>query len=275
MFEMTSTNPLNWIIYGVIIAAIFYLAVVVFMATNQARFIYIPKPQYQESPITYQIPYDTVAFKTVDNETLYGWYMSNVKNSDTILFCHGNFGNMSYHLEHMMNLYRMGYSLFCFDYRGFGQSEGTPSEHGTAKDIQAAWRYLVETKQVDPQKIIIYGHSLGAAIALQLRPIIYPKAFVLEGAFVSIDQMAQHHYPFLPVKPFLAIHYNNLDAIKAVKCPLVMMHSPQDGVVPYAYGQALFKAAPCPKQFIVLSGDHNSGIANHVDQIARALKQLP
>jgi fermentation-respiration switch protein FrsA (DUF1100 family) len=156
-------------------------------------------------------------------------------------------------------LHRLGYSTLIFDYRGYGNSGGQPSEEGTYRDAAAAWRYLVEHKQVPACRIVLFGESMGAAIAAQLASREKPAALVIASGFTSVPDMAQQLYPYLPVRWLARIRYDTRAYLKNVSAPVLIAHSPQDEIVPYAHGQALFAAAHPPKQFLELAGGHNDG----------------
>jgi fermentation-respiration switch protein FrsA (DUF1100 family) len=170
--------------------------------------------------------------------------------------------------------YRLGYNTFIFDYRGYGESSGTPSEPGTYLDAQAAWQYLVEKRALPPDSIVLFGESLGGAIAAWLAAHEKPALLVLASAFTSVPDMAAKMYPFLPVRLLSRFEYNTIDYLRNVTCPVFVAHSPQDEIVPFAQGQALYDAAPDPKQFLELAGGHNNGFIYMRDNWEKALSEF-
>jgi fermentation-respiration switch protein FrsA (DUF1100 family) len=176
-----------------------------------------------------------------------------------ILFFHGNAGNISHRLDTLEIFHTLGLSTFIIDYRGYGQSEGRPSEQGTYLDAEAAWRYLVEQRQVPPERMIIFGRSLGGAVAAWLAQAHPPRALILESTFTSLPDMAATYLPFLPVRSLARFDYNTLARLPDIHCPVLVVHSPDDEVVPYSHGRQLFEAASEPKEFLELRGGHNEG----------------
>ncbi|MEX2353047.1 MAG: alpha/beta hydrolase, partial [Gammaproteobacteria bacterium] len=205
------------------------------------------------------LDYEEVTLSTTDNVSIHGWYLPHPQARATLLFLHGNGGNISHRLEKLRIYHDLGLSVLIIDYRGYGQSGGKPSESGTYLDAEAAWRYLVETRGIPPQAIIVYGESLGAAMATWLSSRYPPGAVILESSFTSIEDMGRHYYPYLPVKLLTRIKYPVLERLQETRCPVLIIHSPEDDIVPYSQGRALFRAANEPKSFLEIQGDHNSG----------------
>ncbi|MEO7559296.1 MAG: alpha/beta hydrolase [Nitrosospira sp.] len=244
-----------------IVAAIAYgaLALVIFIA--QPGLIYYPEPGRNiiAAPDYVGLAYESVEISTTDGETLHGWFVPAPAAKGTVLFFHGNAGNISHRMEYLLMFHRLGYNTFIFDYRGYGQSSGSPSESGTYLDAQSAWRYLTETKNVPPARIVLFGESLGGAVAAWLAMNEKPGALVLASVFTSVPDMAAKIYPFLPVRLLSRFDYNTIEYLQSVTCPVFVAHSSQDDIVPFAHGRALYQAAPEPKQFLELQGGHNSG----------------
>lgn len=165
-----------WIL-GILL--LFYVAITALLYAFQSKFIYFPSREVLVTPASIGLDFDDVRLQTEDGVSIAGWYVSAEKNSNVVLFFHGNGGNISHRLDTIELLHELGLSVFMLDYRGYGQSEGTPDEQGTYKDAEAAWRYLVDEQQIDPERIIILGRSLGGGIASWLAWQHPPKALIL------------------------------------------------------------------------------------------------
>jgi fermentation-respiration switch protein FrsA (DUF1100 family) len=202
------------------------------------------------------LAYEDVYFKTADGLTLNAWFLKNPKATSTLIFAHGNAGNISDRLLKVRFFYNLGLNVFIFDYRGYGNSEGKPTENGIYLDAQAAYDYLQSRGDLNMKNIVAYGASLGGVVAIDLathRPI---AALVVESTITSAPDMARKLYPFIP-SVLMSIKFNSLFKVKTITIPKLFMHSPQDTVVPFAMGQRLFAAAHEPKEFLQISGGHN------------------
>ena len=153
----------------------------------------------------------------------------------------------------------MGLDVFIIDYRGYGQSQGRVTETGTYRDAEAAWFYLTETRGIDANRIIVFGRSLGSSIAAWLASRHAPAGLILESSFSSVPSMAQRLYPFLPVKLLATFSYDTRRYVSSLACPLLVVHSQDDEIIPYAEGRLVFDAAPADKQFLDIRGGHNDG----------------
>lgn len=225
----------------------------------QPRFIYFPQSEIDYTPDMAGLPYEDIYFKTEDDVLLNGWFIP-VKNAkNTLLFFHGNGGNISHRLESLKIFHEIGLSVFIIDYRGYGQSQGTSSEQGTYRDAEAAWRFLTETRSISDEDIIIFGRSMGGAVATWLASRYTPNLLILESTFTSIADVAKHYYPYLPTHLLVRIKYASVDRIEDIHRPILIAHSQTDEIIPYKYGRALFEKAQAPKIFLELKGGHNDG----------------
>lgn len=236
-----------------------YSAFVLLVYFGQSRLVYFPEKQLNNTPGVIGLAYTTVSIPVSDGETLHGWWMSVPDAKGAVLFFHGNAGNISHRINYLTMFKRLGYSTLLFDYRGYGQSSGTPSESGTYRDAQAAWQYLIETKGIAPERIALFGESLGGAVASWLAAREKPGLLVLASTFTSVPELAAEIYPFLPVRWISRFEYNTLASLQAVTCPVFIAHSPEDDIIPFGHGQRLYRAAPQAKQFLPLEGSHNTG----------------
>ena len=177
-------------------------------------------------------------------------------------------------MGYLLMFYRLGYNTLIIDYRGYGESSGTPSEQGTYRDAQAAWQYLTEERNIPATRIVLLGESLGGAVATWLAAREKPALLLLASAFTSIADMGAAIYPFLPTHLLSRFEYNTQEYLRSVTCPVFVAHSPQDEIVPFAQGQALYAAAPEPKQFLELQGGHNNGFIYMREEWVSALGEF-
>ncbi|SCY64349.1 hypothetical protein SAMN05216420_11150 [Nitrosospira sp. Nl5] len=259
-----------------IMAAIAYIGSVLMIFFSQASLIYYPETGRNpiSTPDYAGLAYESVEISTADGENLHGWFVPAPSAKGTVLFFHGNAGNISHRMEYLLMFHRLGYSTFIFDYRGYGHSTGSPSESGTYLDAQAAWRYLADARSIPPPHILLFGESLGGAVAAWLAINEKPGALVLASAFTSVPDMAAKIYPFLPVRLLSRFDYNTLEYLQSVTCPVFIAHSPQDEIVPFAHGRTLYEAAPEPKRFLELQGGHNSGFIFMQEDWVKALGEF-
>ena len=250
-----------WFIFLLIflLAGGLYICILIILMVFQSRFIFFPGDEITTTPGEIDLSYETVYFETEDGVKLTGWFVPARSERGVVLFCHGNAGNISHRLESIQVFHDLGLSTFIFDYRGYGRSEGKINEQGTYLDAKAAWRYLVQERQIEPASIIIFGRSLGGSIAAWLARESLPKALIIESSFTSIRNMASDMYPFLPIRLLLRYNYSTMDYLARVKCPVLIVHSRDDELIPFSHGQRLFETANDPKEFLEISGTHNEG----------------
>lgn len=240
-----------------------YLLLLLLIFLLQSHLLYFPKVE-KNSPVTpAQLGYsfESVKFTTADNEILHGWFIPvSDAATGTVLFFHGNAGNIAHRLEYLPMFRQLKLNVFIFDYRGYGQSSGFPTEAGTYADALAAWQYLTDTKGISSSTIVLYGESLGGAIAAWLATQKHAALLILSSVFTSIPDLAQTIYPFLPVRWISRFEYNTLDYLESVNCPVFVAHSPHDEIVPFLHGVKLFETVKMQKQFLNLAGGHNEGL---------------
>ncbi len=270
-----SSNPLSclrmfWSAIGLIV--IFYVGLTALLFLLQERLVYFPIRAWAATPADAGLPYEEIWFEAADGVKLSGWFIPAESARGVILFFHGNGGNISHRLWSLELFHRLGLSVFIVDYRGYGQSEGSPSEQGTYLDAEAAWRYLVEERQIPSTDIIIFGESLGGAVGTYLAQRHTPGALILLSTFTSVPDMGVQAYPFMPVRLLARVHYNSLERLPEINCPVLIIHSPADEIVPYRHGQQLFVAANEPKGFLEISGSHNEGPIISVAQYKAGLE---
>jgi len=240
------------------LAALAYAGLAISVWFFQSRFIYFPDEpsrRLDATPNDAGLTYSEVQFKTNDGVLLHGWFVPN-RDGPVLLYFHGNAGNISHRLETIHLFHQLGLNVFIIDYRGYGHSEGKPSEQGSYRDALAAWNYLTQDQGIDPQRIVIFGRSLGGAIAAWLAVEVSPQALILESTFSSVRDMARIAFPYLPAG-LARIQYDTVSRIASITCPILLMHSPQDEIIPFELSQKLLAAAPGQTTFFSLQGGHN------------------
>lgn len=247
----------------ILLIAVVYGALLLFVfIIYQPRLLFLPTiggRNIERTPAQLGLAFEEVRLTTDDNIRLDGWFVPAAEADGVVLFCHGNAGNISHRLDSPALLHDLGLSVLIFDYRGYGRSQGSPSEAGTYADAEAAWRYLVTERRIAPQRIILFGRSLGAAVATRLATSHRPAALIIESAFTSAPDIATELYPWLPARLLSRLHYNTLAAVKQISCPLLVIHSRQDEIIPFQHGKAIFAAADTAKDFLEIKGSRNNG----------------
>jgi fermentation-respiration switch protein FrsA (DUF1100 family) len=240
------------------------------------QFIYFPSRALVGTPADLGLTYREVWFEADDGVTLHGWWVPG-RTGVTWLWLHGNAGNIGHRLENIALLHeRLGVSTFIFDYRGYGQSAGRPSEDGLYRDGAAALAQVRGLPDADPERTVLFGRSLGAAVAVELATREAVRGLILESPFTSIRAMARVALPYLPLGPFLRTRFDSLAKVPRLYVPLLVLHSPTDEVVPYAQGEELFAAAPEPKRFHAIGGGagHNDSYLRGGDAYWQALGEF-
>ena len=251
-----------------------YLGLLLLVYFMQPRLIYFPERTLAATPETVGLSYESVSFQTDDGVVLSGWFVPAEPCIGVVLFCHGNAGNMSHRLESIQLFHRLNLSTFIFDYRGYGSSEGRPSERGTYLDALAAWDVLKSRKACASGEIIVFGRSLGAAIAARLAKERDPGALIIESAFTSITDLGAELYPFLPVRLLSRYRYETIQYLGGVRCPVLVVHSPSDEIIPFRHGRRLFDAAKPPKAFLEIRGSHNDGFLVSGDAYVEGIRSF-
>jgi fermentation-respiration switch protein FrsA (DUF1100 family) len=271
---------MNWhhrLLWAGIVLLIGYgclLLLVVLVQDNMVYFPDTPDREMTSTPGEVGLAYENVYFSTDDRQRLHAWYIPARKETGTVLFFHGNAGNISHRLESILILNQLNLSVFIFDYRGYGKSSGKPSEQGTYLDAQAAFHYLTAVRHIDISRLIYFGRSLGGAVAAQLAVIHPPKALILESTFTSAPDMARHIFPLFPARWLSRFSYNTAMTMRAIHCPVLIIHSPDDEIIPYKFARKLYKTANKPKQFLAIHGGHNDGFIQSGQIYTKGLKHF-
>ena len=244
-------------ILSVLILTWVILSFMVFI--NQNALIYVPSKKYLNTPEYYNLKYENYILSTKDGERINSWFIPHSNPRATLLFLHGNGGNISTRLDSINIFHKLGLSVFIIDYRGYGSSSGVPSEEGTYIDAESAWLFLKNKKHINENDIIIFGRSLGGAVAIWLAHKYRSSALIVESSFTSIIDMGRHNYPYLPISLLAKIKYPSDERISRIEVPKLFIHSKDDDIVPYKFGKKLYDLAIQPKSFLDINGLHNNG----------------
>jgi fermentation-respiration switch protein FrsA (DUF1100 family) len=249
--------PIKWP-YLISLILILGIAFYLFYPKIENFFIFYPQRAFDFTPEGLRLSHEEVYFHSEDGKKLHGWFFPLDGAFPVILFCHGNAGNISHRLFNVELLLKHKLQVFIFDYRGYGKSSGRPSEKGLYTDGLAAHNYLIKERHVLPDQIIMFGRSLGAAVAIEVALQKKIRSIIIESAFTSTKDMAKAIWLFRPISYFLPAHYNNQKKIADLDVPKLFIHGERDEIVPFSMGQRLFETARGPKYFFPLNGaGHN------------------
>ena len=223
------------------------------------RLIFHPTTEIVRTPRDVGLDYQDLYFTTLDNVRLNGWFIPHPQASATVIWFHGNAGNIGDRVNNIKLLHdKAAIDIFIFDYRGYGRSPGTPSEPSIYLDGEAAIHYVRTRLKVESKNLVIFGRSLGAAVAAEIASRHDSRAVILESPFTSLREMAKVVFPVLPIGPLLGAKFNVLDKVGKITAPLLVLHGDQDEIIPLEQGKQVFAAARQPKQFYPIKGaGHN------------------
>ncbi len=240
-----------------------YIGILFFMQNRLLFLPHLPNRKIETTPTSIGLHYEQTTVRTADNIQLDSWFIPASDAAPTLLFFHGNAGNISHRLASIATFHDLDLNVFIFDYRGYGRSTGKPSESGVYRDAEAVWQYLTKHRGIDPHRIIVFGRSLGGAIAAWLAAHTQPAAVIIESSFTSVPELASKLYPLAPTRLLTRLQFNTLEHIQNVRSPLLVIHSHEDDLIPFAHGKALYETAQVPKQFLELIGNHGDGFMSN------------
>lgn len=245
-----------------LLAVVGYAGAMVWLVTQETRLVFqAGAPLGDRRPAR---PYQQADWTDGEGSQAHGaraWVMpagADAGSRPWVVFLHGNASNMASRMNivHYEQLRQLGLNVFAPEYRGFGGLDGVPSERGLAEDARSAYEYLRRHEHADPRRVIIYGWSLGSAVAVHLASHVDEAALILEGAPASIVAIGQRRYPFFPIRLLIRNPFESIARIDKIGSPILFLHSPDDAVIPIDEGRRLFDAAPQPKQFVEVTGGH-------------------
>lgn len=262
----------------VIIIVVSLLLLNIWMYFQQPNMIFYPIRELYQTPADWGFDHEDVIFNTADDVQLHGWYIPHKQSEHVLLFFRGNAGNISHRRDSIEIFHRLGLNIFIIDYRGYGKSKGRPGEQGLYQDADAAWHYLTEEKGFSANQVIIFGRSLGGAVAANLASGVQSHGLILESTFSSAQDFARSVFPVLSRLVFMRYDFNTAEKIQRVHCPVLVLHSPDDEIMPFHLGEKVFQLAHQPKHFVPMKGDHNYGFIRsqpgYEQELAKWLKTL-
>lgn len=238
------------------LVSIFLLSIALYV--TQPSLVFFPERTLSATPADFGLAYEPVALRTADGVALGAWWIPAKAARGAVILCHGNAGNIAHRIDKAVLLHGMGLSVLLFDYRGYGTSEGRPTERGTYRDMDAVVEHVRGTRGVPPERTLFWGESIGAAVAVEAAARHACAGLVLESGFTSVPAMAKTVYPWMPAF-LMRFRYDSLRRLPSVRAPKLILHGPADEIVPYRMGRELFGASQEPKRFADLAGGHNDG----------------
>ena len=271
--------PMLWSLLQILLLV--YLGLMTLIYFKQASLVFLPEidRSYRASPADIGLEFTVLKLTTTDGETLDGWFVpASAKNATRglVIFFHGNAGNIGHRLDYLRMFNDLGFATLIVDYRGYGLSSGIPSEEGTYLDAATMWRHATHILGFRADRIVLFGESLGGGVAAQLTSEHRPGALVLASTFTSVPDLGADLYPFLPIRLLARIRYETLSRLPQLACPVLVIHSRNDDIIPFSHGRRLFDAARAPRQFLEIDGGHNDGFIfgrkdwiSHLDSFLR------
>lgn len=242
--------------------AVAWLAVCLLLFLMQERLVFLPNiggRTLVATPEALGLDYEDVTFEAADGVRLHAWFVPAEDARGTVIVFHGNAGNISHRLDTLRIFHGLGLNTLLFNYRGYGQSEGRPSEAGLGLDAAAAWEEITGRRGIPAEEVILFGRSLGGTLAAQQAAATPPAALVLESTFTSVPDLAAELYRIFPVRLLARLKFDARAALAEVQAPVLVVHSRQDEIVPFSHAEALLEAAGSRAELLEIRGDHNTG----------------
>lgn len=254
--------------YGSLLLLVYFL---------QPRLLFLPGVPGRElaaTPAQIGLSFENVELPTSDGERLHGWWLPQDRPRATLLFFHGNAGNVSHRLDSLRIFHRLGLQVFIIDYRGYGRSTGSPTEAGLYRDAQTAWSWLTEQKGIAPERIVVFGRSLGGAVASRLATDVDAAGLIVESAFTSVSDIGAEVYWWLPVRMLSRLDFDTASHLEQSGLPVLVIHSRDDDIIPFHHGQRLARIAGERGRLSEIRGDHNTGFLTSGDRYVEALDRF-
>lgn len=270
---MTVNKIAKWSVFiALTLAATLYLLLLAGVWVMQDHLMFGRRTQeIVETPDARTMSFEEVLL-AVEEEQTYGWWLPTPDAKGTVLFSHGSGRNISGYLDDVALFHEAGLSVMLYDYGGYGRSAGNPSEARCYADARAMWDYLVNTRNIPSDEIILAGSSMGSGVTCELAIHVSPAAVLLESAFTSVPDTLWGTYPFFPANWICRIQFRNIDKVNRFQCPVLIIHSKDDTVVPFAHGQQLYQRVASQKKFVEIRGAHYGGKFKSRDIYLRELQ---
>jgi len=254
-----------------LLAGTIYFGLCLGLFVFQSSLVYFPSKSIYATPETAGLKHEDVWLTTADNVRIHGWFVSHPQPRGTLLFFHGNAGNIGDRIESLSIFHKLGLNSFIIDYHGYGLSGGSAGEQETYLDARAAWDHLVNQRRIPPGKIVLFGRSLGGGVAAWLSNQVTAAGLIMESSFTSVPDLAAKFYPIFPVRWLARIRYDATAALSGGRGPVLIVHSTDDEIVPFAHARALYEAAAASKSLLQLSGGHNDGFLRSGERYVNGL----
>ncbi|MBN1863884.1 MAG: alpha/beta hydrolase [Victivallales bacterium] len=261
-----------WLLLAVPFAA--YILVGILLYIFQPYFIFCPGKTIFLTPGDCGMEYENLMIRDDCGRKIHAWFIKASRPRATVLFCHGNAGTISHRVETAKMYVSLGLDTLLFDYSGYGLSPGKPSEEAIYANAEAAWLYLTGDRGISPESIIAIGRSLGGPVAAKLAKKHSPGICILESTFTSAGDIAALKFPFFPVKFLIRAKFPTQDYVREIKCPLLVVHSRDDEIIPFRMGERIFSGYDGTKEFLTLSGSHNETYFENPEQYLEALDRF-
>jgi len=233
---------------------------------------FYPLEKIEVTPKQWGLDYKPVNLKMEMGDVISGWYLPHPEANKTILFFHGNGGNISHRGDSLYIFHKLKLNTLIIDYPGYGASQGKLSEQNLYQSALVAWKYLVQDKKINPQDIIIFGRSLGGAVAVDLASQVEAGGLILESTFSSARDFVDIAFPIVSHFIYLRYSFDSLNKIKTVDVPVLVIHSPEDEIIPFELGQKLYAAIQSEKEFLQIEGGHNDGFMQSIRPYMQTLR---
>jgi len=263
------------LVSAVLVLAGLAAALVMFLRWYEPRLIYLPFRDLERTPADLGLAYEDLELQTADGQRIHAWFLPAGSPARlTVLFLHGNAGNISHRFDKLALLREIGADVLIVDYRGYGRSTGRPDEAGTYRDADAAYSYLIEVRKLEARRIVLYGESLGTAVAVDLAARKPVGGLILESVFSSGVDVGQEMLPFLPMRWLVRNRYDSVNKIGRVQAPVLILHSRDDEFFRWHHPQRLYDAARDPKRLVELRGGHNDAFLVSSAAYMQALREF-
>ena len=269
---LSKYNKYFYIIFSLGILILFVANTYLYM--NQPNMVFYPSNDVDVSPDDWGLSFEKVNLTTKNNVKISGWFIPHPQAKKTVLFFHGNGGNISHRGDSIYIFHKLKLNVLIIDYVGYGESEGSPSEQGLYQSADVAWQYLVFNKKIKPEKIIIFGRSLGGIVAVDLASRVKAGGLILESTFSSVRDVVEIAFPLLSRFIYLRYSFDSFSKIKNISMPTLVIHSPDDGVIPFELGVKLFKGINTEKDFLQIRGGHNDGFMQSVSTYMPSIRSF-